>query len=72
MAEKLATPEQFAELSRLIDLLKIENSTVAKWLAKANANSLKDMPALLAGRCISFLQAKVQTGVNQDEVHPQK
>ena len=66
MAEALATPEQFAELVRLIGLLKIEDSTVAKWLAKANANSLKDMPAVLAGKTISFLKSKVNT---QEETH---
>ena len=73
VAEMLATAEQFAELTRLIDLLKIDNSTVAKWLAKANANTLKDMPAILADKTISFLKAKMNTQKeNRDEVHPQK
>lgn len=58
VSETLATPEQFAELTRLISLLKIPNSIVAKWLSKANANSLEDMPAVLAGKCISFLESK--------------
>lgn len=71
IAEALATPEQFAELTRLINLLKIENSTVAKWLAKANANTLADMPATLAGKCISFLEFKIQKG-DRNEIHAQK
>ena len=66
VAETLVTSEQFAELTRLIGLLKIENSTVAKWLAKANANTLEDMPAVLAGKCISFLESKIQTGVDHN------
>ena len=61
VVEALATPEQFAELTRLISLLKIENSTVAHWLGKANASSLKDMPAVLAGKTISFLKSKINT-----------
>lgn len=70
VAETLATSGQVAELTRLIDLLKIDNATVAKWLAKANANTLEDMPAELAGKTISFLNAKIQTGDNQNASDP--
>lgn len=58
-ALKLATPERVAELERLVDLLKIPEATVDKWLTKADADTLAEMPEAAVEKCIAMLQAKV-------------
>ena len=64
-AEQLASDEEIAELNRLVDLLSIDGATVGKWLAKAGAASFEEMPATLAGKCISFLESKIENKENQ-------
>jgi RecA/RadA recombinase len=58
-AIELATPEQVTELRELIDLLRVDEATVAKWMEKAGAEELKDMSAEVAGKCIAALNAKL-------------
>lgn len=57
--EVLATQEQVAELKRLIELLKISNDDVQKWLDKAQAETLDEMQSDQITKCISFLQSKI-------------
>jgi hypothetical protein len=54
--ETLATADQVAELKRLIDLLKYPADNVDKWLDKAQATTLAELPADVAAKCLSFLQ----------------
>lgn len=61
--EVLATTDQVQELKRLVDLLKITNEDVQKWLDKANAESIEEMQVEQVDKCIKFLQSKI-TGVN--------
>jgi ribosomal protein S24E len=64
--EKDAVPIQLAEMSqvlelmKLVDLLKIPEETTAKWLKKANSESFEDMPYEDIDKCIGFLKAKIQ------------
>lgn len=58
--EKLASNEQVSEVKRLIDLLKIDNETVDKWLSKANASSFEEMNEVSILRCIEFLNKKIK------------
>lgn len=58
-AEVLATPEQVKELKRLIDLLKIEPATVDKWLDKAQAESIEEMPQYAAEACLKMLESQL-------------
>ncbi len=61
--EVLATPEQVAELNRLIKLLKISEEDTQKWLDKANAEAFDEMQTEQIQKCINFLQSKI-TGDN--------
>lgn len=58
-AEVLATATQTAELRRLIELLKISQATIDKWLDKAMAETLEEMPTATIQACIDHLKAKV-------------
>jgi hypothetical protein len=60
VAETLATPETLAELNRLIELLKVPADTVDKWLDKAKAETLAELPADTAKKCIDHLVKQLQ------------
>lgn len=68
-AQQLATPEQVKSLERLVDLLKIEDDTVEKWLAKAQASSFEEMPAAAAQKCIEWCEARVK---GEEPAEPKK
>lgn len=55
-----ATPEQVAEITRLIALLKISEEEVDKWLAKAEAEEIEDLSKEHAEKIESFLNDKVR------------
>lgn len=57
--QTLATPEQVVELNRLIGLLNIPAETTDKWLEKAKAETLSEMPADTIQTCIEHLKKKV-------------
>ena len=59
-AIKLATPEQVAEINRLVDLLKIESATVEKWLEKANAETVAEFNETQANKIIESLKSKIK------------
>jgi len=59
--ESLATPEQIEELTRLVKVLSIPPETVDKWLTKAKAESLEEMPSDVAGKCIDYCKGLVTT-----------
>lgn len=56
----IATAEQVAEITRLIDLLKVDKDTVDKWLDKANAESLAELNTDQAAKVIKSLQDKIK------------
>lgn len=58
--EVLASPEQVAELKRLIELLKIPEEVTQKWLDKANAEVFDEMQAGQIETCINHLNSKIQ------------
>ncbi len=55
----LASSEQIEELKHLLDIVKMPDDTVDKWLAKANVEALEDMTADTISKCISFIKAKL-------------
>jgi hypothetical protein len=57
---KLATPEQVGEISRLVELLKIDSTTVEKWLEKANAETVAEFNETQASKIIESLKAKIK------------
>lgn len=56
----LATPEQLAELSTLLEVIKLPDGETDKWLKKANADSFADMDTEKMAATINFLKAKIK------------
>lgn len=59
-AQELATPAQVKTLTRLVELLKLEDDVVDKWLSKAQASSFEEMPAAAAQKCVEWCEASVK------------
>lgn len=57
---KLAEFEQVVKLMELIDAVKTPQEIVDKWLKKANAETLEDMPYDSIQACIDLLKTKLQ------------
>lgn len=58
--EILASPEQVAELKRLIGLLKTSEEVTQKWLDKANAETFDEMQAGQIENCINHLNSQIK------------
>lgn len=57
---ELCSPEQAAEINRLVELLKIDRETTDKWLDKAGADSFADLNKSQAEKTIATLTAKLK------------
>lgn len=55
----LALPDQVAEVTKLMDLLKVDPADAQKWLDKANATSLAEMSSEHIAKLIEFLRKKL-------------
>lgn len=56
VAVAFASPEQIAELKELCDARKDGEALLDKWLDKAKAANVDELPADVAGKCIDFLK----------------
>lgn len=56
----LANAEQVKEVKRLVELLKVDDASVQKWLTKAQAESFEEMDQDLIVKCINSLQEKIK------------
>lgn len=54
----LATPEQVKELNDLLEIIKIPEDTIEKWLKKANAENFEDMETKVILACINLMKSK--------------
>jgi len=54
----LATPEQCAELATLLESRKDGDVLLERWLTKAQAETLAELPSEVADKCIAFLNGK--------------
>jgi RecA/RadA recombinase len=61
---KLATPEQVSQLTNLLTIVKVEDDTVAKWLAKAAVQDFSEFNEDQINGCIAFLQKKIKGETN--------
>lgn len=59
-AENLITELQLENLSNLIDLMKVPEETIEKWLNKANAETLNEMSSDCARKIIDYLLEKTK------------
>lgn len=53
------TPEQLDEINRLLDVVKLDEGTVEKWLAAANVSTWDEMPAERAAKAIDYLKGRI-------------
>jgi|SRR6185503_1127765 len=60
IAEVLASPEKVAELHRLVELLKIPQETLEKWLDKANAETFDEFTETVVDKIIDSLNKQIQ------------
>ena len=58
--EILATSDQVESLDHYVDLLKVDDKTTGKWLAKASASSFEEMETTKIQACIDFMKAKIE------------
>lgn len=57
----LASPQQLAELSTLLDVVKLPEGETDKWLKKANAETFADMDSAKIQACINMLKGKIKS-----------
>ncbi len=55
----LATPEQVAEVKRLLDIIKLDEKEIEKWFSKAKVESWDEMSTKTIEQCITYLKNKV-------------
>ena len=56
----LATPEQVAEIIKLIDLIKIDEKEIAKILLKGNVENWTELTQKQAMATVSWLKKKIE------------
>lgn len=56
----LATPAQVDELASLIVKAEVAQDVVDKWLDRASAGSLAELPAEAAGKCIEWCKTRIK------------
>lgn len=61
VAEVLASEEQVNEINRLIELLKVDDETVKKWLKKAESDTFEEMNSKIIEKCIKALKDKIES-----------
>ncbi len=59
-AVDMATPEQVAELTRLIEVVKIPDGTVDKWLEKAGADNFEELTAEQISKCVEYVKNQIK------------
>lgn len=62
VVQEMATLEQVSELYHLVDVLKIEAPTIAKWLEKTNSSCFEEMSRKDINTCIQHLNQKINRG----------
>jgi len=55
----IATPEQVAELRRLLELVKLPDGTVEKWFKAAGVEAFEEMDDVVISKCIDSLKGKL-------------
>jgi hypothetical protein len=60
----LASNDQVKELRGLLEVVRLPEDTVDKWLAKAKVDTFEDMPSDVIAKCITFVKAKLPAAAN--------
>jgi hypothetical protein len=64
---KMATKEQIERANKLIEVVKVDDETVNKWLAKADVDSFDEMTGEQIQKVIEYLEKKVASLVEKQE-----
>ena len=56
----LASTEQLAELNELLEIVRLPEGEIEKWLKKANVESLSEMPLDKLSACITMMKGRVK------------
>jgi GTPase SAR1 family protein len=59
VTEVLSSKQQLTELSHLIEVVKIPEETVSKWLEKSNSFSFEEMNTATIQKCIDYIKTKL-------------
>lgn len=62
----LATDEQVAEVRRLLEIVKIDEKTVEKWLSSADAAAWEEMPGVRIAGAIDYLRKQVASAAGTE------
>jgi GTPase SAR1 family protein len=60
VSSKLASPEQVAKITQLLDVVKIEDSQIAKWFAKEDVDDWHDFSEDNILKCIEYVEKKLK------------
>ena len=52
----------FAKELYVLNIVRLPEGTVEKWLAKAGVDLFEDMPADAIAKCIAYVQNRLQAG----------
>lgn len=56
----MATIEQVARIKSLIEIVKVDESTISQWFMKADVTDWSEMTVEQIGKCVAFLEKKVE------------
>lgn len=59
----MASPAQVQEVLHLIEVVKVDQATLDKWLSAADADNWSELTSEQIGKCISALKSKIQKAV---------
>lgn len=60
IAQELAEESQIKELERLVDLIKVPQEVIQKWLDKSGSERYEEMPKDAIQKCIDYLSSKIK------------
>jgi len=60
---ELARPEQVREIKDLLNIVRLPDGLVDKWLSKAQVDTWEDMPADAIGKCIEYVKNRLPSNV---------
>jgi GTPase SAR1 family protein len=66
---EMATNEQIEAIKKLIEVVKIDDETINKWMVKADVSDWQEMTGEQISKCIDFVQKKLDSLKNSE---PQK
>lgn len=57
----MATKEQVAEVTHLLDVVKVDDTVISDWFTKADVETWDEMQGDKIQKCIDFIKKKIQT-----------